>query len=158
VRSRIRCALYDADTLQPDSFDVICAFQVFDHVPDPAGMLRACFLHLRPGGLALFINYDSGALTNRLLGERSPIVDVERTALYDRQTMRRILEKTGFSVREVFAVKNTYPLAYWARLAPLPSLLKRPILTLLERSAVGEVPLPLYAGNLGAVATKERPQ
>ncbi len=158
LRSRIRCALYDADTFEPDSFDVICAFQVFDHVPDPAGMLRACFRHLRPGGLALFINHDSGALTNRLLGERSPIVDVEHTALYDRRTMRRILQKTGFGVREVFAVKNTHPLAYWVRLAPLPSVVKGPVLKVLERSAVGEIAVPLFAGNLGAIATKELPQ
>lgn len=158
LRPRIRCALYDEDTFEPESFDVICAFQVFDHVPDPAGMLRACFRHLRPGGLALFINHDSGALTNRLLGERSPIIDVEHTALYDRSTMRRILEVTGFTVPEVFAVKNTYPLGYWTRLAPLPSVVKGPILKLLERSRIGEVPVPMYAGNLGAIATKERPQ
>ena len=158
LRPRIRCALYDADTFEPERFDVICAFQVFDHVPEPAGMLRACFRHLRPGGLVLFINHDSGALTNRLLGERSPIVDVEHTALYDRSTMRRILEKTGFTVREVFAVKNTYPLGYWARLAPIPERVKGPVLKLLERSGIGEVPVPLYAGNLGATATKEPPQ
>jgi SAM-dependent methyltransferase len=158
LRGRIRCALYDTETFEPERFDVICAFQVFDHVPDPAGMLRACFCHLRPGGMVLFINHDSGALTNRLLGERSPIVDVEHTALYDRSTMRRILEATGFTVREVFGVKNTYPLGYWTRLAPLPSLVKDPLVKILERSRVGELPVSLYAGNLGAIATKERPQ
>ena len=158
LRGRIRCALYDTETFEPERFDVICAFQVFDHVPDPAGMLRACFRHLRPGGMVLFINHDSGALTNRLLGERSPIVDVEHTALYDRSTMRRILEVTGFTVREVFGVKNTYPLGYWTRLAPLPSLVKDPLLKMLDRSRVGELPVSLYAGNLGAIATKERPQ
>jgi len=158
LRDRIRCALYDSETFEAERFDVICAFQVFDHVPDPAGMLRACFRHLRPGGMVLFINHDSGALTNRLLGERSPIVDVEHTALYDRSTMRRILEVTGFTVQQVFGVKNTYPLEYWTRLAPLPSLVKDPLLKALERSRVGELPVSLYAGNLGAIATKERPQ
>ena len=40
LRGRIRCALYDTETFEPERFDVICAFQVFDHVPDSGG--RCC--------------------------------------------------------------------------------------------------------------------
>jgi 2-polyprenyl-3-methyl-5-hydroxy-6-metoxy-1,4-benzoquinol methylase len=155
VRANLRQGLYGEQTFAPSSFDVVCAFQVFDHVPDPAGMLRACHRHLKRGGIALFINHDSGALTNRILGRRSPIVDVEHTALYDRKTMRRILEKTGFTVREIFSVQNTYPLSYWAKLAPLPKALKSPLLSWLDRSPVGRIAITLSAGNLGAIAVKE---
>jgi len=69
--------------------------------------------------------------------------------------MRRILEKTGFRVCEIFGVENTYPLRYWARLAPLPGGLKESVLARLERSALGRLPLGLYAGNLGAIAMKD---
>lgn len=155
LRPRIRQGLYDAGTFPADSFDIACAFQVFDHVADPLGIVRAAFKHLRRGGVALFINHDSGALTNRLLGERSPIVDVEHTALYDKRTMRLILEKAGFNVREVFSVANTYPLSYWARLAPMPKNLKSSVLSLLQSSFAGEIPVKLRAGNLGAIATKD---
>jgi SAM-dependent methyltransferase len=154
VRPRIVKNLYGPGVFPADSFDLICAFQVFDHVPDPAALLRAAHEQLRGGGGVLFINHNARGFLNRLLGEASPIVDVEHTVLFDKKTMRRLFEECGFQVREVFDVKNTYPVAYWARLAPLPRALKSRIGALLERSAFGKLPITLSAGNLGIVATK----
>jgi SAM-dependent methyltransferase len=154
VRPQIRPGLYQADTYPRDSFDFICAFQVFDHVPDPAAMLRAAHEDLREQGVVLFVNHDSGGWLNRLLGEASPIVDVEHTVLFDQCTIRRLLERCGFVVREVFSVRNTYPVHYWAHLAPLPRALKSRAVPFLRRSALGRIPVTLGAGNLGVIATK----
>jgi SAM-dependent methyltransferase len=154
VRANIRQGLYGSDTFPANHFDVICAFQVLDHAPDAAALLQACVKDLKPGGVALFINHDCGGLSNRLLGELSPIIDVEHTALFDKRTMRRIFEKCGFSVREVFSVRNTYPLSYWTKLAPLPRAVKSPLLALLASVPVGKIPITLSAGNLGIIATK----
>ncbi len=155
VRDRIRIGLYDRSTFPPDQFDCICAFQILDHAPDPAAMLRACHAHLRPGGVALFINHDAGALSARLLGELSPIVDVEHTVLFDQRTMRRVFERCGFRVERVFSVKNTYPLQYWAKMAPLPGGVKSAAQTALAASGLGRIPITLKAGNLGAIAVKD---
>jgi len=154
VRSRIRIGLYDRTTFAPEQFDLICAFQILDHAPDPAAMVRACVEHLRPGGIVLFINHDAGALSARLLGELSPIVDVEHTVLFDQGTMRHLFEHCGLRVQRVFSVRNTYPLHYWAKMAPLPGPLKEGIRSVLERSGLGRVPVTLKAGNLGLIAMK----
>ena len=154
VRRTIRPGLYARDTFPANHFDVICGFQVLDHTPDPAGVLLACIKDLKPGGVALFINHDCGGLSNRLLGELSPIIDVEHTVLFDKRTMRRIFEKCGFVVQEVFSVRNTYPLSYWTKLAPLPRALKSPLLSLLDSVALGQIAVTLRAGNLGIIATK----
>lgn len=153
LRGHIYKGLYGADTCSAGSFDLVCGFQVLDHAPDPIALLMACRKDLKPGGVALFINHDCGALSARLLGELSPIVDVEHTVLFDKRTMRRAFEKCGFNVREVFAVRNSYPLAYWAKLAPLPRPVKMPLLALLQSSGVGRLPLTMSAGNLGLIAT-----
>jgi SAM-dependent methyltransferase len=155
VRAKIKAGLYGRESFPKEHADVICAFQVFDHVSDQAVLLDAVREHLVRGGVALFVNHDAGALSVKLLGERSPIVDVEHTALFDQGTMRKIFEKKGFSVKETFSVENTYPVGYWARLAPLPRPAKRVALALLEATRLGRVPLSLKAGNLGLVAVKD---
>lgn len=37
----------------PDTYDVVCTFQVLEHVRDPASFLRACLRCARPGGTIL---------------------------------------------------------------------------------------------------------
>ena len=76
VRGSIVCDLMRPGLFGPAEFDVICLFQVFDHVPDPAALLDACFIALRPGGLVLSLNHNVTAVSAHLLGERSPIVDI----------------------------------------------------------------------------------
>jgi SAM-dependent methyltransferase len=154
VRQHIRQSLYGPGVFPDQSFDLICAFQVFDHVPDPEALLNAAHEQLRDGGTVLFINHNEQGFLNRLLREASPIIDVEHTVLFGKKTIRRLFEKCGFQVREVFDVRNTYPVRYWARLAPLPRALKTKIGLRLERSTLGQLPITLRAGNLGIVATK----
>ena len=154
VRETIRSGLYCRDTFPANHFDIACAFQVLDHAPAPGALLDACLEDLKPGGVALFINHDCGALSARIMGEASPIIDVEHTALFDKRTMRRLFEKHGFHVHDVFSVRNTYPLSYWAKLSPLPAALKSALLALLEATPAGRIPLTVSAGNLGLIATK----
>jgi SAM-dependent methyltransferase len=154
IRTKIVPGLYGRESFPKEHASLVCAFQVFDHVPDQASFLDAVREHLVPGGVALFVNHDASALSARLLGERSPIVDVEHTALFDQTTMRKIFEKKGFSVKETFSVANRYPLGYWTRLAPLPRPLKSVALGVLEVTRLGRLPLSLRAGNLGLIAVR----
>ncbi len=140
------------DGLFPEShFSVVCGFQVFDHLANPNEILQACRRILRPGGLILLIHHDAGAWTHRLLGERSPIIDVEHIYLYDRRTMARILAKNGFEILRVFSVRNRYPISYWTGMAPIPAGLKRQLVPKLRNSALGRRAVAWKAGNLGIV-------
>ena len=79
LRARIKNELFQAGLYPPGWFSLICGFQVFDHLTRPNEVLRTCRELLAPGGLVLFIHHDAGAWTNRFLGERSPIIDIEHT-------------------------------------------------------------------------------
>jgi len=158
VRGSIRNDVFREGLFPAAHFDVVCAFQVFDHMAHPNEVLQECRRILRPNGLALFINHDAGAWTNRLLGERSPIVDVEHIYLYNRETMRRLFVKHGFDVLRVFPVENRYPLHYWWQMAPLPGGGKRGTLRYLRQSRMGNWTLSWKAGNLGLVARQPQLQ
>ncbi|MEJ7813117.1 MAG: class I SAM-dependent methyltransferase [Gemmatimonadaceae bacterium] len=145
----MRPGLFDAA-----SFDVICLFQVLDHLPEPAALLDECFRLLRPGGLMLCLNHDVGALSARVLRDRSPIVDIEHTYLYDRRTMARLFAGRGFRVRRVRGARNTYTLQYVARLVPLPSALKRGVLGALRATRLGRARVAVALGNQYLVAQK----
>jgi hypothetical protein len=117
-------------------------------------LLDSCFAALRPGGLVLSINHNITAVSARLLGERSPIVDIEHTYLYSPATMARIFTAHGFRIRKAGSVRNQYSFRYLVRLLPLPAGPKRAALAWLQRHSIGRLRLSVPLGNLYLVAQK----
>ncbi len=154
VRDQIICGLMKPGLFTSERFDVICLFQIFDHIPDPGAFLDECFRVLRPGGVILSINHNVEAVSARLLGKRSPIVDVEHTYLYSPATMSRIFVAHGFQIRHTGLVLNRYTLFYLCRLLPLASSLKRNALAWLQRHALGRWRMSVPLGNLHLLAQK----
>ncbi len=152
VRERIVCDMMRPGLFAEASFDVVCLFQVFDHLPDPAGVLAEVHRVLKPGGLVLILNHNINALSARLLGERSPIIDLEHTYLYSPTTLARLAGDQGFSTLETGAVLNEYTLHYLTRLVPFPGFLKHPLLTLLRATPLGRLPVSVPLGNLYLIA------
>jgi SAM-dependent methyltransferase len=137
-----------------ESFDAVCLFQVLDHISDPLDLLEECLAVLRPGGHILALNHNVSAWSARMLGERSPIVDIEHTYLYSPATMREIFAKVGFIDPQVRSVRNTYSLAYLAQLVPLPSAIKSTLLQGLRAGPVGRLRVTVPLGNLCLIARK----
>jgi SAM-dependent methyltransferase len=140
----------------PGSVDAVCMFQVLDHIAEPMEVLEQCRIALRPGGYVLALNHNVRAWSARLLGERSPIIDIEHTYLYSPETMRRLFAKAGFVDSRVRSVSNTYSLAYLAQLIPLPAALKRTLLPRLRASAIGDLRMTVPLGNLCLIARNPR--
>jgi SAM-dependent methyltransferase len=154
LRDSIVCDLMRPGLFGAGEFDVICLFQVFDHVPDPGALLDACFTVLRPGGLVLSLNHNVQAVSARLLGERSPIVDIEHTYLYSPATMAKLFTAHEFRVLKAGSVWNRYSLRYLVRLLPLPAGPKQAALGWLQRASLGRLRLSVPLGNLYLVAQR----
>ena len=152
IRERIVCDMMRPGLFAEASFDVVCLFQVFDHLPDPSGVLTEIHQVLKPGGLVLILNHNINALSARLLGERSPIIDLEHTYLYSPATLARLARDQGFSPLKTGAVLNDYTLHYLTRLVPLPSFLKLPLLALLRGTLLGRLRVSVPLGNLYLIA------
>ena len=135
--------------------DAICMFQLFDHIPNPNEFLGVCEEALISGGLILCFNHNIRAVSARVLGEKSPIIDIEHTFLYSPDTIRMLFEKNGFRVLEVRSARNFVNLLSVIRLFPLPRSLKTRLLAFLECTPkLGQISMSLPLGNLYLIAQK----
>ena len=154
-RAKIQVAMFTAQLFPAASFDVITLFQTLDHLSNPRAVLGDCFSLLKPGGVLLLLNHNVRAISARLMGERSPIIDVEHTYLYDTNTIRAVCEAEGFVVREAGAAWNTLSLGYLVSLLPIRRVaVKDAIIRFLKRMRLEQVPLRLPLGNLYCIAQK----
>ena len=86
---------------EAQSFDVVTLWDVIEHTLNPREMLDRARLLLKPGGV-LVVNYpDIGSWIARALGRRWLFLTSVHLYYFDRRTMRRMLEDTGFSVEIV---------------------------------------------------------
>jgi 2-polyprenyl-3-methyl-5-hydroxy-6-metoxy-1,4-benzoquinol methylase len=80
-------------------FDVITLQDVFDHIRDPLPMLEKCRRLLRPGGLIAIKVHNISCLYAKLTGQRFyAIIPPSHLFYYDKQTLGRTLETSGFTV------------------------------------------------------------
>jgi SAM-dependent methyltransferase len=83
------------------SFDVITLWDVIEHTLDPREILEHCRTLLKPGGL-LVVNYpDIGSWIARAMGRRWLFLTSVHLYYFDRRTIRRLLESTGFAVTTI---------------------------------------------------------
>src|SRR3990167_348501 len=154
IQKNIKPGFYRSGLFEKNFFDVICYFQVIDHLPDPLQALRQSFSELREGGVVLCISHNIGARANKLLGRRSPIIDIEHTYLFDKKTITRIFNKAGFTVRHFAPLGNKHTLRHWVELFPFPRAFKKILLRVLRMLGVSELLVRLTPGNFVVVAQK----
>ncbi len=145
--------IFKKGTLPPASVSLACFFQMLDHVPDPAAFLRDVFEALEPGGLAVSVTHNTAAWSAKLLGERSPIYDIEHTYLFNPSNLSRLFAQAGFERSDTFTVSNDYALRHWLHLAPIPAK-KSLLIPFFEKTRLADVRVKLNAGNFGVIARK----
>ncbi|MCX5828410.1 MAG: class I SAM-dependent methyltransferase [Deltaproteobacteria bacterium] len=154
IRPWIVCDIMRPGLFPENRFDTICMFQVLDHIPDPRLLLDECMRVLRPGGLVLCINHNIDAVSAKILGERSPVVDIEHTYLYSPKTLPRLFSAAGFTVLETEPAWNTYSPLYLARLLPMPGPIKNGLLRLLRTWPFRSMRVTVPLGNICLIAGK----
>jgi SAM-dependent methyltransferase len=154
IRPQIICDMMHPGLFGRGQFDVICMFQVLDHIADPVSLLTECYRVLKPGGLVLCLNHNVEAISARILKDRSPIVDIEHTYLYSPDTLLRLFCCRRFKVLHISPVLNIYSPHYVVRLLPLPGMVKGILLKILRTPLFRQIRLPAPLGNFCLVARK----
>jgi SAM-dependent methyltransferase len=154
IRPLIRLGMFRASDFAPGSISLLSCFQTIEHVNDPRGLCSEAYKLLRPNGAIFLIGHDYRSWVTGLLGERSPIFDIEHLQLFSRDSLRFLLTACGFDDVRIGTIRNRYPLAYWMKLLPAPQALKRALIPLSRKLLVGRLPLSVNIGNLYAVGFK----
>lgn len=136
------------------SFDVVCLFQVLDHLVDPKAVLRGVHRVLRPGGVLLAINHNIRSWMPKTLGEKCPMYDVEHIHLFSPETLGALLGGLGFEVAYARNMPNSYKMGYALKMFPLPRPVKDVATALLSSTPLKGRSVRLPAGNMVTVARK----
>lgn len=150
VAPLIEHGVFAADARPPESLSLVTCFQTIEHVPDPARMVADAAALLKPGGVLALVCHDRRAPVNRLLGMRSPIIDLEHMQLFSPRSVEELLRRAGLRDVAQRPIRNRYPLRYWARLLPLPARPQAWLSAALQRSGLGGRPFSLGVGNMFA--------
>jgi len=127
---------------------------IMDHVRASSIIAHSAFRLLCPGGAFVAVTHHYRSPTNRLLGNRLPIIDIENMQLFFNRSVRYLFESAGYVGVTKNALVNTYALRYWMRLAPLPRGVKSAMSSLMAFMGVDNVKLGVNVGNLVAAGFK----
>lgn len=154
VRSMLREGMFSPTLLVNVRPSLVCSFMTLEHLADPGEFVRQVYELLEPGGMLAVVVHNWRAPLNRILGSRSPIIDVEHLQLFSPRSVHALLARAGFVAIALRKIRNTYPLRYWLRLTPLPSGIKTWIAGTLERFGISDSQVSLRVGNVLAVGIK----
>lgn len=84
-----------------ESIDLVCSFEVLEHLFSPADFLAKFARILRPGGLAILTNPNGKGFDVVVSPEHSGTVDVEHLNYMNPKSMKVLYERHGFELLEV---------------------------------------------------------
>ena len=152
IRPLIRQGFFRVEDFAQQRFSLVSCFQTMEHVGDPLALCRGAWSLLKPGGALFLIGHNRRAVTNRVMGEKSPIFDIEHLQLFSKKSAARMMELAGFSDVRVHSVVNRYPLHYWLKLFPIPSAkLKLGAIRWSKKLRVGHLSVAIAAGNMAII-------
>jgi SAM-dependent methyltransferase len=151
----IREGIFVESDFEPASFDLICCFMTMEHVLDPKSVSDAAFRLLKPGGAFVTVTHDYTSWVNRLMGKKSPIIDIEHMQLFTPSSISYLFRSSGFENVSADRFANRYSLRYWVRLLPLPKKLKTLTGDFLSKNALGRQKLSLNVGNTIAAGFRQ---
>ena len=139
------------------SFDVVTLWDVIEHTLNPREMLERCHRLLKPGGV-LVVNYpDIGSSIARALGRRWLFLTSVHLYYFDRHTMTRMLDTTGFRVERLRPHWQRLELDYVLfRGSLLSAALSAAARRIVRALGAGKFQVPYWLGQTFVIARSTR--
>lgn len=134
------------------SQDVVTLWDVIEHLPDPLVELREVARVVKPDGWTVVHTMDIDSLAAKVMHGRWPWLMKMHLIYFSQQTMSDMLRKVGFQPVYSKAMGRYLRLGYFAtRVAALSPRVGKPFSTLIERTGLKGLPIPLNFGDLFTV-------
>lgn len=154
IKPHMIASMMKAGVLADNSFEVGTMFHTLDHLTDPVSTLKDCLNALQSGGVFIVAIHNERSWSARLMGERSPIIDVEHTHLYTRKSGEALFKKIGFIDVRSGAYNNHYSLAYILHLIPISRTFRKRVLDSPIGTLLGKIKVVVPLGNMWVAGTK----
>lgn len=154
IKPHMIASMMKAGVLSDNSFEVGTMFHTLDHLTDPVSTLKDCMNALQKGGVFIVAIHNERSWSARLMGERSPIIDVEHTHLYTRKSGEALFKKVGFIDVRSGAYNNHYSLAYILHLIPISRGFRKRVLESPIGTLLGKIKVVVPLGNMWVAGTK----
>lgn len=154
IKPHMIASMMKPEVLLNDSFEVGAMFHTLDHLIDPVATLKDCFNALEPGGVFVVAIHNERAWSARIMGERSPIIDVEHTHLYTRKSGEALFQKIGFVEVKSGAYSNHYSLAYILHLIPISRAFRKRVLESPLGNLLSKIKVLVPLGNMWIAGTR----
>lgn len=142
----------ESHSFQPGSFDMVCLWDVIEHLPDPKMALIEIRKLLKPDGILLINFPDIGTTQAKLAGRRFWWILSVHLHHFTRDSIKNICDKAGF---EAIHFQRYWQILQFGYLENMAVHYKIPLTALITRLTPGfiqRIPIPYYASQTTAIA------
>ena len=142
----------ESHTFQAGTFDMVCLWDVIEHLPDPKTALIEIKKLLKPDGVLLINFPDIGTAQAKLAGKSFWWILSVHLHHFTRATIKDICFRTGF---EVFHFERYWQILEFGYLENMAVHYKIPLTALITRLTpkfIQRLPIPYYASQTTALA------
>ena len=156
IKKKILNGMFEETKVKKNFFDLICCFMTMEHVYNPNKTLAKSYLSLKKGGNIAIIAHDSANILHKILGKKSPIIDIEHLQLFSKKSITFALKNNGFKNIKIIAIKNSYHLNYWINLLPISKIIKNIIQIFFKKYfKILNIKLSFNVGNILIIGEKK---
>lgn len=144
----------DHHTFEPASFDMICLWDVIEHLTRPKMALQEIHRLLKPEG-TLLINYpDIGTTQAKLAGRKFWWILSVHLHHFTRKSIADICRRTGFTTFEMQRYWQILEFGYLERMAVHYKIPLTAFITKMTPTIIQKIPIPYYASQTTVLARK----
>jgi 2-polyprenyl-3-methyl-5-hydroxy-6-metoxy-1,4-benzoquinol methylase len=143
----LRSGLLKDQDFPDHSFDLVCLWDVIEHLPDARDVVSDIHRLLKPGGYFVVNCPDYGSLARKLLGRKWPMLLSVHLIYFTRETVTDFLRRSNFEVVEFRPFWQTLQLGYVLKRASAYFGIFGMLQKLTEATRLQRVPLTYNIGQ-----------